>query len=842
MEWTHKALSPKAGCAPYTKKNDRSEIANYRPITLLNTDYKIYSKALSIRLALAAPLAIHKTQAGFIPGRQISDQTQLVQMVIDYANKFESDGMIVALDQEKAYDKIAHDYMWRVLHTFKIPNEYINKIKNLYSHAKTQVCVNGEMSKPYKVKRGVRQGDPLSCLLFNLAIEPLAIALRKSELKGMNIPGEPERLIETMFADDTTVYLDKIDPWELLMLILDDWCKASRAKFNKGKTEIIPIGSNEYRRTFEITQKTTQGNPIPEDVRIVPKGAAVRILGAWFGHDVEVNAPWMTVISKIDKAVERWNNARVTTLGRQHVIQSVFGGYTQYLTMVQGMPKDIENMIKKRLRRYLWNKKVSDVNAETTRAPIECGGLKVLDITSRNEAIDVMWLKRYLTFGDDRPTWARIMDTITANTTPTTEKEIPVEIRVNVFLQTWKTITGYKKEVHVPKSIRRILSIAKKYGLRIETLSADIQTQRSMPVWLHTESGKKMRRLTLSKQSRCLIEKHKIRTVGEARDLVERMNVSSEDDHAKSDECECKTCMQLENDLSCMTPHGCAEQAKRVLDTIPNTWNARPDQTKAPNTTKPTKHNKNEALQCLGEVTEDKEGNAILEMIDWVHFSKQIDSAQTIGAAFRIFTSGDKPITSEDIQNAPDTRELVIIGTDGSCTNNGKHDAKAGAGGFIDEYDDRSYSIRVPRGQNQSNQTGELLAIAHIGHAIPNSADVYIETDSTYAMNAVTVHLKENEDKGYVGVANKEMIQYTVSQLRKHMGATYLKWVKGHSGLTQNEGADCLAGIGANMEDTTKPLPVETPNMRMTGVKVTKLTQKLAYQAIREMRMMKYKN
>jgi hypothetical protein len=88
----------------------------------------------------------------------------------------------------------------------------------------------------------------------------------------------------------------------------------------------------------------------------------------------------MTVISKIDKAVERWNNAQVTTLGRRHVIQSVFGGYTQYLTMVQGMPKDIENMIEKRLRRYLWDKKVSDVNAETTRAPIECGGLKVPDI------------------------------------------------------------------------------------------------------------------------------------------------------------------------------------------------------------------------------------------------------------------------------------------------------------------------------------------------------------------------------------------------------------------------------------------------------------------------------
>ncbi|TFY69246.1 hypothetical protein EVJ58_g534 [Rhodofomes roseus] len=116
---------------PIFKKKERDNIANYRPITLLNTDYKLYTKALTLKLAQAAPTLIHKTQAGFIPGRQISEQTQLTHMVMEYAAMNDPsedeirDGIIVALDQEKAYDKIMHDYLWKTLERFGIPEEFI---------------------------------------------------------------------------------------------------------------------------------------------------------------------------------------------------------------------------------------------------------------------------------------------------------------------------------------------------------------------------------------------------------------------------------------------------------------------------------------------------------------------------------------------------------------------------------------------------------------------------------------------------------------------------------------------------------------------------------------------
>jgi hypothetical protein len=140
---------------PLYKKNNRAVIASYRSISLLNSDYKIFTKALTIKLAKAAPDLIHPNQAGFVPGRHIYDQIWLTKRVIELAEATESDGLIMALDQEKAYDKIEHHYLWKALRSFNIPEQFINTVKSLYSDTFTYVMVNGEKSElPFRVTRG----------------------------------------------------------------------------------------------------------------------------------------------------------------------------------------------------------------------------------------------------------------------------------------------------------------------------------------------------------------------------------------------------------------------------------------------------------------------------------------------------------------------------------------------------------------------------------------------------------------------------------------------------------------------------------------------------------------
>jgi len=165
----------------------------------------------------------------------------------------------------------------------------MSMIKALYMHTEMRVMINGCLSSQYKVVRGVRQGDLMSCILFDLAIKPLAARLRESHLKGYEIQGNEEKIIANLFADDTTVFLSENDDFEDLQNILHKWYQALTAKFSIQNTEIIPIGTKDYRGRVITARKThdDRARPISNNMRIVRDGEAVRILGAWVGNEIE---------------------------------------------------------------------------------------------------------------------------------------------------------------------------------------------------------------------------------------------------------------------------------------------------------------------------------------------------------------------------------------------------------------------------------------------------------------------------------------------------------------------------------------------------------------------------
>ncbi len=463
----------------YKEKGERTKIVNYRPITLLNTDYKILSKTLAVRLADVAPGIINRAQAGFVPGRRIHNHTQLARMMMHWAETNGTDGAIVALDQEKAYDKIAHDYLWRVLEAFRIPETFVRLVQSLYKHAKTSIMINGILSKSYLVYRGVRQGDPLSCLLFDLAIEPLSAMIRKSDIEGFTIPRCDEVLKAVLFADDTTVYLSKDDDFQVLQDVLDTWCSAAKARFNIGKTEIIPIGSLTFREEMATTYRVTgTWKNYPRNVHVAQEGEAIRILGAFFGNGISNADVWSLVLTKIVamrkplmQVIARWRAGHATIQGKRHVVQMIIGGMTQYLTVVQRMPDVILKRLNKIIRGYMWDDRHNTpVGIKHLYLPVERGGLGLVDLAARNDAIDVMWLRVYLDFTSDRPLWAYLVDDLLANHVPKNCKPELANLRVNPFLQRWKP-----KKRGLPPELQGILGAAKRFGLRLEGLAFSVE-------------------------------------------------------------------------------------------------------------------------------------------------------------------------------------------------------------------------------------------------------------------------------------------------------------------------------------------------------------------------------
>jgi len=290
------------------KKKEKRKIENYRPITLTNTDYKILTKTIATKLRKLAYKIIYPNQAGFIPKRGLYDHTRMTEAMVNYCKIYEEDSYIMALDQEKAYDKIAHDYLWKTLEQFNFPKRFIFKIKELYKNARTIVSVNKMLLEAIRIEREVRQGCPMSCLLYNITIELLAEMIRKSTLKGFRIKGIQERTLVSLFADDILVYMNKKDKKQILENIINTFCKASTAKLNKEKTEILPIGSEKYRKLVIEKRQTSESeeDKISEEIRIVKDRETLRTLGRYMGNKTDQVTQWNQILKKQKEVLNAW--------------------------------------------------------------------------------------------------------------------------------------------------------------------------------------------------------------------------------------------------------------------------------------------------------------------------------------------------------------------------------------------------------------------------------------------------------------------------------------------------------------------------------------------------------
>jgi hypothetical protein len=161
-------------------------LKNWRPISLLNTDYKILSKVLTLRLRKIIVEIIHPDQTCSIPGRTIQDNVHLIRNLVEYTNDKNMPAAIISLDQSKAFDRVSHEYLFNVLRTFGFKSHFISLVKLLYTDVESRVLVNGYISNELPVQRSVRQGCSLSPLLYVLCIEPFAHRIRMDPITRYN--------------------------------------------------------------------------------------------------------------------------------------------------------------------------------------------------------------------------------------------------------------------------------------------------------------------------------------------------------------------------------------------------------------------------------------------------------------------------------------------------------------------------------------------------------------------------------------------------------------------------------------------------------------------------------
>ena len=157
------------------KNVSRANLANWRPITLLNTDYKILAKVLAKRLNTVLTKLIANDQCGFIKGRNIGTIIRTTDDLINYVNSKQLPGLLVAIDFTKAFDTVSKKFILDSLKPHGFRPDFIHWVRTLIMQSESCTTHYGRTSEPFQVERGIRQGCPFSPLIFVLAVELLAL-------------------------------------------------------------------------------------------------------------------------------------------------------------------------------------------------------------------------------------------------------------------------------------------------------------------------------------------------------------------------------------------------------------------------------------------------------------------------------------------------------------------------------------------------------------------------------------------------------------------------------------------------------------------------------------------
>ncbi len=324
----------KAILALLFKKGDSTLLKNYRPISLTNYDYKILCFALANRLQKVLKDIIHEDQTGYIKGRYIGTNARLLEDYFEHCESFDIPGILLMLDFEKAFDSLEWNFMTTVLQKFNFGNGFIKWVNILYNKPLISIKNNGWLSKDIKLQRGIRQGCPLSALLFVLAVEIMAIEIRKNQnIRGFQC-GNTE-IKDSLYADDTTLLLADIESLGEAIRTVNKFSSVAGPKLNVDKTEGILLGP------LKNTINAINGIKFTND--------AIRCLGIYIGHDKNkcFNKNWTEKIEKIKLVFERWKNRNMTIFGKTLIIKSLASSLLIHSMSILETPQDILDEVEK---------------------------------------------------------------------------------------------------------------------------------------------------------------------------------------------------------------------------------------------------------------------------------------------------------------------------------------------------------------------------------------------------------------------------------------------------------------------------------------------------------------
>lgn len=384
------SVTQKVGIITCIPKGDKQRhyMKNWRPISLLNTVYKLGSSCIAERIKTVLSTLIDSDQTGFIPGRFIGENTRLIYDILHLTEERDIPGILLLIDFEKAFDSISWTFIEQVLTFFNFGDSIKHWIKTFYKNIKSAITQNCHLSDFFEVQRGCRQGDPLSPYVFLLCAEILGIMVRNNrEIKGITID-DTEYLI-SQYADDTSLILDgSPESLDASLRTLSKFAELSGLKINLEKTKVVWIGKKRFSADTMCVKHSLEWG-----------SSRFTLLGIKFSVDLSEieRLNYEQKLKDIDNTLKRWSKQVLSPIGKITVIKSLLISKMNHLFLT--IPGPSEALVKKLASifySYIWEGKPDKIKRDILCQNRVLGGLKMLNIEAYIQGLKLTWIRRLL--------------------------------------------------------------------------------------------------------------------------------------------------------------------------------------------------------------------------------------------------------------------------------------------------------------------------------------------------------------------------------------------------------------------------------------------------------------
>ena len=377
------------------KKENAIQIQQYRPICLLNVSFNFFTKVGTNRITEVAQKVVSPTQTAFMPGRHILEGVLILHETIHELHRKKMNGVLLKIDFEKAYDKVQWPFLQQVLRMKGFDPKWCEWIEQFVSRGSVGIKVNDDLGRYFQTRKGLRQGDPLSPILFNIVADMLAIMIARAKEDGQ-VAGLIPHLVEggvsiLQYADDTIIFMEHdLEKALNMKLILCIFEQLSGLKINFHKSELFCFGQakeveDQYQNLFACASGSYP----------------FRYLGIPIHFRKLKSGEWKPVEDRFERKLASWAGKLLSYGDRLILINSVLTSLPMFMLSFFEIPKGVRKRMDFFRSRFFWQSDGHKRKYRLTKWNIICrpkdqGGLGVEVLELKNKSLLCKWLFKIL--------------------------------------------------------------------------------------------------------------------------------------------------------------------------------------------------------------------------------------------------------------------------------------------------------------------------------------------------------------------------------------------------------------------------------------------------------------